>query len=249
MRLRGHAVEIQGEDFGLTASRGSDRNVGRGIDEQLGIELGHVGDPFPVRRPGRRIVGSGIGRDLRQMRALVGAIGGDHEDVGVVVAVWIGAGAFAAEGEDLAVGRPGRVQVIEVAGRDLRQRFAAEVEDVQMGTEPLQVSDLIFLEYVAVHHPGTLRFGFLFLGCLALALFLGSLFGCLQVFRGRILQHQDDALAVRRPGKIFDVLNRLSERLGLSPQAVQQPDVGLALIPLGKECKILSVRAPARMVR
>ncbi len=138
--------------------------------------------------------------------------------------------------------------IIKVAGADLSQRLAGDVEDVKMSAEALQITNFIFLELIAVNHPGTLSFGLLVLDLLALALLRGFFLGCFQVLRGRILQHQHQAFAVRRPGKIFYVLNGLGEALGLAALAVQQPDLGLALVALGKKCEILAVRAPARML-
>jgi hypothetical protein len=131
---------------------------------------------------------------------------------------------------------------------DLDQSLAGDVENVKMSAEALQVTNLIFLELIAVNHPGTLSLGLLVLDLFALALLRGFFFGCVQVLRGRVLQHQHQAFAVRRPGKILYVLNGLGEALCLTALPVKKPDLGLALVALGKKCKILAVRAPARML-
>src|SRR6185369_5880648 len=138
--------------------------------------------------------------------------------------------------------------IVEVAGADLSQRLAGDVENVKMSAKPLQITNLIFLELIAIDYPGTLSFGLLVLDVLAFALLCGFFFGCVQVLRGRVLQHQHQAFAVRRPGKVFYVLNGLGEALGLAALPVQQPYLGLALVSLGKKREILAVRAPARML-
>ena len=43
--------------------------------------------------------------------------------------------------------------VIKVAGGDLGQRLAGDIENVKMSAEALQVTNLIFLELIAVNHP------------------------------------------------------------------------------------------------
>ena len=69
---------------------------------------------------------AGIRGDLGEVRAFVGVVGGDDPDVRIVGGVGVGRGAIAGEGEGLAVGRPGGLGVVEVAGGDLDEGFLAK---------------------------------------------------------------------------------------------------------------------------
>jgi len=183
------------------------------------------------------------------MCALVRIIGGHDPDVCVVGAVGIRSGAVAAECQKLAVRRPGGLFVIEVAGGDLGQNLAGKIEGVEMGAAALKIADFIDLELVAVDNPRALGFCLFVFGVVVLAFGFGFRFRLLQFLRGRVLQHEDEAFAVGRPGKLFDVLDGIGDVLGFSAEAVQQPDLGLAFIALGKKGEKLVVRAPARMRR
>ena len=114
------AVESERQNFCFAAGGRSDGEMVRGVVNGFGVDLADEGDPFPVGRPGGRAVRAGIRGDLRQVRALVGVFGVNDPDVGVEVAVGIGRGAVAGEGQRFAVGRPGGFAVVEIAGSDLR---------------------------------------------------------------------------------------------------------------------------------
>jgi len=68
-RSNTYAIEGERKDFGLAASGGGNGDVLGGVVEELGIELGDVGEPLAVGRPGGCGVGAGVGGDLRGMRA------------------------------------------------------------------------------------------------------------------------------------------------------------------------------------
>jgi hypothetical protein len=69
-----HAVERERKNFGFAANGGRDGDVLGGVVEELGIELGDVGEPLAVGRPGGYGVCAGVGGDLSGMRAFVGIV-------------------------------------------------------------------------------------------------------------------------------------------------------------------------------
>jgi len=98
---------------------------------------------------------------LGKLGALVGVVGGDDPDVGVVGAVRVGLGAITGEGDEMAVGGPGRVGIVVIAAGDLGQVFGGEIEDVDMGAATVKVADFVVLELQAVDDPGLFGFRFL----------------------------------------------------------------------------------------
>ncbi len=127
--------------------------------------------------------------------ALIGVVGGDGPDVGVVVAVGIGRAAIAGEGDGAAVGRPcGRLIVVIAAG-DLGLLLVGEGERVKVSATAVEVADFVFFEMETVDHPG-MRLGF--------GVFV---FRELEFVDGGILQNEDEAPAIGRPGEGIDVLN------------------------------------------
>ena len=71
------------------------------------------------------------------------------------------------------------------------------------------------------------------------------------VFRGvelvgrGILQDEDEAAGVGGPGEVVDVLNGVSELLGIAAEAIEKPDLGLAAIASGEEGDVFVVGGPA----
>ncbi len=82
-RSNAYAIEGERKDFGLAPRGGGDGDVLGGVIEELGIELGDVGEPLAVGRPGGCGVGAGVGGDLRGMRARRAGdiVRGDDPDV------------------------------------------------------------------------------------------------------------------------------------------------------------------------
>ena len=101
----------------------------------------------------------------------------------------------------------------------------------------------------AVDNPGALRLGFLGSGSLVVSLLLTLTRRGFQLFGGRIAQNQDQALAVGRPAEVFDVLDGLGELLGLAAQPIEEVDLRLALVTLGKKGEKLVVGRPAGVIR
>src|SRR5580692_88659 len=102
-----------------------------------------------------------------------------------------------------------------------------------MSASPVEISHGVGLEAIAIEHEWRRSFWLLRLGVLIfiflvprLVFFFG--FGFVQFFRRGILQDEDESLAVRRPDKIIDVLNRIRELLRLTAHAVEQPHLRLA---------------------
>src|SRR6266852_7797523 len=92
-----------------------------GVIKEARLELGDVGDPLAVRRPGGGRIRTGIGGDMGEMSTFVGIVGGDHPDINVVAGVGVRLGTIAAEDKKLAVRGPGRLGIVEVAEGDLRK--------------------------------------------------------------------------------------------------------------------------------
>jgi hypothetical protein len=63
--------------------------------------------------------------------------------------------------------------------------------------------------------------------------------------RTGVTKNQNRLAAVERPGEVFYVRRRVCEALGLAPEAVEQPDLGLAFIAGGEEGDELAIGAPA----
>src|SRR6267142_2061712 len=70
-RSNAYAIEGERKDFGLAARGRGDGDVLGGVIEELGIELGDVGEPLAVGGPGGCGVRAGVGSDLCEMRALI----------------------------------------------------------------------------------------------------------------------------------------------------------------------------------
>src|ERR1700683_2094677 len=124
-----------------------------------------------------------------------------------------------------------------------------------MRSPPVEVSHCVGLEAIAVDYEWRRSFWFfrlrilvlVFIAVTRLVFFFG--FGLVPLFGRRVLQDEDESLAVRRPGKILDVLNRIRELLCLAAHAVEQPNLSLALISFREKGEIFPVWAPARMRR
>src|SRR6516225_5290397 len=132
-----------------------------GVVKEFEVYRGGVSDPLSVGRPGRLGLLAWKAGHLQWTRSLVGVIGGDPPNVGIVGAVGIRGGAIALKGQRLSVRRPGRCRVIEVAGGYLALRFCRDREDIEVGTAAFNVADVVGLELEAVEHPRWLRLGFL----------------------------------------------------------------------------------------
>ena len=133
----------------------------RGVVEEMRVEHGDVGDGLAVGGPCGGHVDAGIGGDLGEVGAFVGVGGTTTPDVGVVGGVGVGSGTVAGEGEEFGVGGPGGLGVVEVAARDLGQRFFGEIENVEMSAAAVEVADVIDFKLEAVDDPGLCGF-FLF---------------------------------------------------------------------------------------
>ena len=68
------AVEGESEDFGWATGGGRDGEMLGGVVEELGVEIGDVGDGFAVGGPSWGGVGAGIGGDLGEVGAFVGVL-------------------------------------------------------------------------------------------------------------------------------------------------------------------------------
>src|SRR5260370_36888885 len=101
-----------------------------GVNHGLEVGVREEGDPFAVGGPRGCAVGAGIGGDLREVRALVGIIGGHDPDIGIVAAIRISA-AVAGEGEVLAVGGPGGLVGVEIAGSHLSNLFWGCIKKIE----------------------------------------------------------------------------------------------------------------------
>ena len=130
------------------------------ILKEFWVKLCEISDPFSIRRPRRLGVFAGVGGDLRQMRSFVGVIRGHDPNIGVVGAVGVGSGTIAGKCQQLPVGRPCGLVVVEIAGSDLGQGFRRDIENVQMRAAAVEVADHIGLEAIAIDHVRARRFRF-----------------------------------------------------------------------------------------
>ncbi len=131
------------------------------VNHVLDVGLGDEGDPFTVGRPRGSAVGAGIGGDLGKVRALVGVVGGDDPDVGVVIAIGIGSAAVAGEGQRFSVGGPSGLVVIEITGGDLSHLLGGDIENEEVIAAVIEVADgvLFKLETVDDERWRSFRFG------------------------------------------------------------------------------------------
>src|SRR5215469_14169706 len=117
-----------------------------GVVEKARLELSYVGDPFSVGRP----VGSGVRpwvrSDLCEVSTLVRIVRCDHPNVAVIRRVGVRLRAIAAERYEFAIGRPGRLGIVQIARVDLLHRFRRQVEYIKVGTAAVEVADFIPLE-------------------------------------------------------------------------------------------------------
>src|SRR6266436_2672903 len=237
------AVECESQDFRLTTGGRGDREMVGRVDHGLDVGLADEGDPFAIGRPGGRAVGTGIGGDLREVRTFVGGIGSDDPDVRVVSGVGIGSGAVAGKGEGFAVGRPGGLGIVEVAGRDLRGFFRGDVEDIEMGTAAVQIADSVALELKTVDDERRRSFRLGSGGGLVFVL----LFGGFQVLGLGITKDQNQTSAVRGPFKVVNALGTVGEVSGFATEAIEKQNLGLAIVSSGEKGNVLAVGAPARV--
>src|SRR5258708_5793695 len=97
------AVKCGSENLLCAAYRWSDGQVLRGVINGFDVGLADEGDPLAIRGPGGRVVGAGIGGDLREVSAFVRIVRRNDPDVGVEIAVRVGRAAIAGEGQRFAV--------------------------------------------------------------------------------------------------------------------------------------------------
>ena len=208
------------------------------IDELVGSAL-HVGDPPAVRAPREAAVAPlGIvvraleGRQLahRGARARL-----DREHVPVVGAVRIRP-ALGDESDRPAVGRPGREQFVVAAGRQGLDLAGVAIDEVEMLVPRDEVSVAVELELEPVDHDRLLRLGLLRAFLILRRLGVG------------IVDHEHQALAVRRPVEVLDVPLHLREFFRLAPGSRQDPELGRVVLvaALRQEGQGPAVRAPAR---
>src|ERR1700704_4023168 len=218
-----------------------------GGGEEVGIELGDVGDRLAVWGPGGGAVCTRIGGDLGEMRALVGIVHGDDPDVCVIGGIGVGRRAIASECQEFAVGGPGGLGVVVFAGSDLSEGLGRDVEHVEMGTATIEVTHFVEFELQTIDDPGFLRFLFV-LGVAFSGVsgdFVFAFLGGFEFLGTGVTKNQNEPAAVGGPGEVFHVLRGVCKALGFAAEAVEQPDLGLAFIAGGEESDELAIGAPA----
>src|SRR6266850_1520876 len=136
------------------------------------------------------------------------------------------------ESNPFAVGGPGGIFVVEVAGSDLGEFFRGDIDEVEVRAAAVEIADGVLLELKAVDDEGWR--GFRFWGGLVLFFLLGGL-GGFRISGLGILEDEDKASAVRRPFEIGDTLGNVGEALRFAATAVQQPDLILGAVAGGEE--------------
>ncbi len=185
-RRRDVAVEGSRQSLGGTARGRDQRYLARAVPEVLRVAAGDVRDRLAVRaEDGGRVAARARRHDVRD-RALARL---DHEDVRVQRAVRVRQRAVAHERDAGAVGRPGRVRVVEGAGAELEGGLLRDVEHVDVRANVLQVPVAVAHELQPPHDDRLRRL---------LLVLVGALLG-----RVGILVGDDDreALRVGRPGE------------------------------------------------
>src|SRR6267143_1727141 len=125
---------------------------------------------------------------------------------------------LAGEGDPFAVGGPGRIFVVEVAGSGLRELLRRDVNDVEVRAAAVEVADGVLLELKTVDDEGW--WGFWLCRGLFFVFFRGSLAGYGISGLG-ILEDEDEAGAVGRPFEIVDALGDIGEAQRFAATAVQ----------------------------
>src|SRR6266478_344414 len=200
---------------------------------------------------GNKVDGAAVGGETRSAHAAVECESqdfrlttggrGDREMVGRVDhGLDVG---LADEGEAFAVGRPGGLGIVEVAGRDLCGFFRGDVEDIEMGTAAVQIADSVALELKTVDDERRRSFRLGSGGGLVFVL----LFGGFQVLGLGITKDQNQTSAVRGPFKVVNALGTVGEVSGFATEAIEKPNLGLAIVSSGEKGNVLAVGAPARV--
>ncbi len=176
------------------------------VDELVGSAL-HVGDQPAVRAP-REAAVAPLGIVVRALEGRQLAHRGagarlDREHVPVVGAVRIRP-ALGDERDRPAVGRPGREQLVVAAGRQGLDLAGVAIDQVEMLVPLDQVPVAVELELEAVDHDRLL--GLRLLRALLV----------LRRLRVGIVDHEHQALAVRRPVEVLDVPLHLGELFRLA---------------------------------
>src|SRR6516225_29210 len=103
-----------------------------GVIEELQVHRSRVSQPLAVRRPSWVGFLPGKIADLREMRAFVRAVGGNHPNVRVVSGIWVRLGAIAVKREKLAVRGPRRVRIVKVARGNLALGLRRQCEGIKV---------------------------------------------------------------------------------------------------------------------
>ncbi len=188
-----------------------------------------VGDGAAVGAPRRATLGIGIvvraleggelpGRDACPRRDV------DRVQVPIAVAIEVGA-PLAHECEGLAVGRPGRQELVVVPRRQHRGLSRLHVEDVEVPPLLAEVALLVLLELEPVDHDRRRRLG------------LG---------RVRVRQDQRDPFAIGCPHVVVHVARERGHLAPFAAQAVEQPQLGVLVLPAREERNPATVGAPTR---
>ena len=222
---------------GAPPATGHERDVARAVPEVLRVAALDVGDPLPVGAPGGRAVRSGARRDgARDLRPR-----GPPPRRRRVFCDRSGSGSvrLLTKAIALAVGRPGRVGVVEGARGDLDGGLRLDVEDVDVLAELAQVALAVALELQAAQDDRLRRLLLLARGLLLVVL--------VRRRRGRRPRRRGRAASSRATRRGPRRRPCSSVSLTASPPLpAQEVDLRLLALAVREERDPLPVRAEAR---